>query len=320
MDEQYKQTILDQIQQIEKQIADTQVFLEDESLRVLAEQDLEQLRQQKEALAISLNPSNYGEDHDENNSEIPFEIKPNEAILEIRPAAGGAEAGLFAEDLMRMYDRFATKKKWNKKSQEIRYSSPGELKFASIHYHGKNSYLLLQHESGVHRVQRVPETESSGRLHTSTVTVAVLPVVKEHALEISPSDLEITTFRAGGAGGQNVNKVETAVRITHLPTGLVIASQEERSQQQNKARAMALLQSRLFQALQENRKEKIADLRSDQVGTGMRSEKIRTYNFPQNRITDHRINQSWHNLEVILNGDIEPILQACQEELKITNK
>lgn len=313
----YKAAIQQQIDEIDQKIQQTQALLEDPALqedagmKELAQEELTALQQQKAALEASLADPTGG-DSDEQDDALPSEINPNKAIIEIRPAAGGIEAGLFGATLLRMYQRFVQRQNWKLDMVDERYGNPGELKMAVMEVSGKGSYALFKNESGVHRVQRVPETESSGRIHTSTVTVAVLPLIKEQALEINPSDLEITTFRAGGAGGQNVNKVETAVRVIHVPTGLTVEAQEERSQQQNRMRALTLLHSRLFQMMIDQQKEHIDDLRSGQVGTGERSEKIRTYNFPQNRVTDHRINQSWHNMNAIMDGDILDILTACQ--------
>lgn len=232
------------------------------------------------------------------------------AILEIRAGTGGHEAGLFAADLLRMYTRFAQNQGW--KTKELNRSE-GELKGireVTLEIHGAQAYPLLQNESGVHRVQRIPKTEKGGRVHTSTATVAVLPQISPVEIEIAPKDLQIDTYRSGGKGGQNVNKVETAVRITHLPTGVKAACQQERSQAQNKERALQMLRSKLFMALQQQKKGDLDQLRREQVGSGERSEKIRTYNFPQNRVTDHRLKKSWHNLERILDGDLEKIASS----------
>ena len=309
----YRKQVKLQIQGIDEHIADSKVLLNDPGMKELAKHDIEFLLKQKEALEKSLQKHENNDEETSADNATGIEIKSNEAIIEIRPAAGGTEAGLFASELLRMYERYAQSHSWKVIRIELRYGSPDELKSAVINIKGPGSFNHLKSESGVHRVQRVPKTESSGRLHTSTVTIAVLPVVQEKALEINPKDLNITTLRAGGPGGQNVNKVETAVRITHIPTNITVQSQEERSQQQNRARAMQLLQSRLFQMLQAQQKNTLDDLRSDQIGTGMRSEKIRTYNFPQNRLTDHRINKSWHNLTDIMDGDLEDIVTSLQD-------
>ncbi len=238
---------------------------------------------------------------------------PNDAknvIIEIRGGAGGEEAALFANSLYRMYTMYAESKGWK---QEVLNSNPTELggyKEISFLINGEGAYSRLKYESGVHRVQRVPETESQGRIHTSTVTVAVLAEADEVELEINPADLKIDVFRASGAGGQHINKTESAVRITHLPTGVVVECQDERSQFKNKDKAMKILRSRLFEELQREQHDKIATERRTQVGTGDRSERIRTYNYPQGRLTDHRIGLTIYRLEDVLNGNLEEVLDA----------
>ncbi len=231
-------------------------------------------------------------------------------IVEIRAGAGGDEAGLFAAELFRMYARYAERRRW--KAEVLSSSSTGVGGFKEIIFGiaGQGAYSRLKYESGVHRVQRVPVTESSGRIHTSTATVAVLPEAEEVDIAIRPDELEIGTYRAGGAGGQNVNKVETAVRIKHLPTGIVVACQDERSQFQNREKAMRILRAHLLERAEREQAEAIAKQRRQQVGTAERSEKIRTYNYPQNRVTDHRIGLSLHRLEVILDGDLDQFIEA----------
>ena len=231
-------------------------------------------------------------------------------IIEIRGGAGGEEAALFANSLYRMYSMYAESKGWK---QEILNAHPTELggyKEISFSIEGEGAYSRFKYESGVHRVQRVPETESQGRIHTSTVTVAVLAEADEVELEINPTDLKIDVFRASGAGGQHINKTESAVRITHLPTGCVVECQDERSQFKNKDKAMKILRSRLYEMLLNEQNDKIASERRTQVGTGDRSERIRTYNYPQGRLTDHRINLTIYRLEEILNGNLEEVLNA----------
>lgn len=231
-------------------------------------------------------------------------------IIEIRAGAGGDEAALFAGDLLRMYARYAERRGW---TSEVLASSPtglGGFKEIALGIQGPGAYSRLKYESGVHRVQRVPATEAGGRIHTSTATVAVLPEAEEVDVVIRPDDLKIDTFRAGSAGGQNVNKVETAVRITHLPTGIVIACQDERSQHQNREKAMRILRAHLLERAMEQQRAEIAETRRRQVGTGERSEKIRTYNFPQDRVTDHRIGKTVHNLRSVLDGDLDDLIEA----------
>ncbi len=231
-------------------------------------------------------------------------------IIEIRGGAGGEESALFANSLMRMYTMYAESQGWK---WEILSANPTELggfKEVSFSIEGEGAYSRLKFESGVHRVQRVPETESAGRIHTSTVTVAVLPEVEDVEVDISPGDLQIDTYRASGAGGQHVNKTESAIRITHLPTGLVVECQDERSQHKNKDKAMKILRSRLYEQEQQKQNDAIASQRKLQVGTGDRSERIRTYNYPQGRVTDHRIGLTLYKLEQVLNGDLPELIDA----------
>lgn len=231
-------------------------------------------------------------------------------IVEIRGGAGGEEAALFAHSLFRMYSMYAESKGWKVEVLNLNETELGGIKEISFSIEGEGAYSRLKFESGVHRVQRVPETESSGRIHTSTVTVAVLPEAEEVEFEINPADLQIDTYRSGGAGGQHVNKTESAIRITHLPTGVVVECQDERSQYKNKDKAMKLLRSRLYEAKLREQNQKIASERKSQVGTGDRSERIRTYNFPQGRLTDHRIGLTLYRLEEILNGNLDELIDA----------
>ncbi|MBO4897415.1 MAG: peptide chain release factor 1 [Clostridia bacterium] len=259
----------------------------------------------------------------ENKEKIPVfeeELKilllpkdPNDdknVIVEIRGGAGGDEAALFAADLYRMYTMYAEAKRWKVEVLSSNMTDIGGIKEISFMIEGSGAYSRLKFESGVHRVQRVPETESSGRIHTSTVTVAVLPEVDDVEVEINPNDLRIDVFRAGGPGGQCVNTTDSAVRITHIPTGLVVSCQDEKSQHKNKDKGMKILRSRLYELMAQQQHDAIADERRTQVGTGDRSERIRTYNFPQGRVSDHRIGLTIHRLDAFLNGDMDEVIDA----------
>ena len=241
------------------------------------------------------------------------EARPYGVVLEVRAGAGGDEASLFAEELANAYVLYAEKQHWSVRKEHESRSSGGGYKEAVFEILHPEAYTALRYETGVHRVQRIPVTEKSGRIHTSTASVAVLPMRKKPKVEINPSDISMEFSRAGGAGGQNVNKVETAVRLVHEPTGIEVRSQAERSQLKNRERAMSILTAKLEALHEEQEAAKHASVRRDQIGSGDRSEKIRTYNFPQNRITDHRIKVSWHNIEQVMQGDLDEIITAIQE-------
>lgn len=272
----------------------------DREMKELAAEELALARERTEAVSEELKILLIPKDpNDEKN-----------VIIEIRGGAGGEEASLFAGSLFRMYSMYAEAKRWKTDILNANPTELGGFKEISFSVEGEGAYSRLKYESGVHRVQRVPETESQGRIHTSTVTVAVLPEADDVELEINPADLKTDVFRASGAGGQHINKTESAVRITHLPTGLTVECQDERSQHKNKSKAMKILCSRLLDELRREQNDKIASDRRSQVGTGSRSERIRTYNFPEGRLTDHRIGLTVYRLESILNGNIDEIIDA----------
>ena len=244
--------------------------------------------------------------------EAESEEYPNEAVLEVRAGAGGEEAALFAEQLARMYQGYAMAQGWSVRLLSESKTDLGGYKEAVFELRGKGVYEKLRFETGVHRIQRVPATEKSGRVHTSTASVAILPIRKKHTFELNPADIEMEFSRAGGAGGQNVNKVETAVRLVHKPTGLEARSQSQRSQMANREQAMSVLLAKLDVFQEEQEAAKHAATRKSQIGTADRSEKIRTYNVLQDRVTDHRIREDWHNLPKLFAGGIEPIIEALQ--------
>lgn len=272
----------------------------DEELRALIREELKTLENKLEELEKLLPLMLLPKDPNDEKS----------VILELRAGAGGEEAALFASELLRMYQRYAERKGWKFEVLDANETGLGGFKEVIARIDGKGAYSRLKFESGVHRVQRVPITESGGRIHTSTVTVAILPEVDEVEVDIRPEDLKIETMRAGGHGGQHVNKTESAVRITHIPTGIVVSCQNERSQHQNKATALKILRAKLYELAQREQMEKVQKERRSQVGSGERCEKIRTYNYPQNRVTDHRIGLTIYNLPEVLDGDLDEIIDA----------
>ena len=286
-----------------KQLQDTEDLLNDgldPEMKALAEQELETLRKR----------------HDEILHELKLSLLPRDpsnekdAIVEIRAGTGGEEAALFAADLYRMYARYAQNRGWKVEMIDTSQSERGGFKEAILEVKGKGAFGRLKYERGVHRVQRVPVTEASGRIHTSTATVAVLPEVEEVEFDIKPDDLKIEFYHSSGAGGQNVNKVATAVRIVHIPTGTTAICQDERSQLRNRTKAMAVLRARVLEAEERKKQEEMSQERRSQVGSAERAEKIRTYNFPQNRVTDHRVGLTLHKLATLLEGDLDELIDA----------
>jgi peptide chain release factor 1 len=286
------------------ELEEAEELLADPEMRELAQAEIEPLRGRLAELEAQLKLMLVPKDPNDEKS----------VIIEIRPAAGGDEAGLFAAELFRMYLRYAERRRWKTEIVENEESGIGGVSRVVFNIDAVGAYSQLKHESGVHRVQRVPATESQGRIHTSTVTVAVLPEAEEVELHIDPKELEITTFCSSSAGGQHMQKNETAIRIIHKPTGLVSTCQDERSQAQNKLKAMAVLRAKLLQQMQEQAASERAGLRKGQIGSGDRSEKIRTYHFPQQRITDHRIGRDQFNLLNFMDGDIQDMLDALTQE------
>ncbi len=287
----------------------------DKDLKELLELEIEECKAKteelNEKLKILLLPKDPNDDRN--------------VIIEIRAGAGGEEAALFGNSLFRMYSMYSENRGWKPEVLSVNETGLGGIKEISFMITGEGAYSRFKFESGVHRVQRVPETESGGRIHTSTVTVAVLPEAEEVDIDIDPTDLQIDTYRSSGAGGQHVNKTESAIRITHLPTGTVVECQDERSQHKNRDRAMKILRSRLLEAEREKQNAEIADERRSQVGTGDRSERIRTYNFPQGRVSDHRIGLTLYRIEAIMNGDLDEIIDALitadtADKLRVTEE
>ena len=285
----------------------------DGEMKNLAEKELEVLKEKKISYTIKLKVFLLPKDEDDNKN----------AIVEIRAGTGGLEASLFCADLFRMYEKVCSKKKWKLDIISISKSEAGGFKEVIFSVSGNDIYSYLKYESGVHRVQRVPTTETQGRVHTSAATVAVLPEAEEVDIQIKESDLRIDVFRSGGPGGQSVNTTDSAVRITHLPTGVVVSQQDEKSQHKNKAKALKILRSRVYEAEKRKKDQERADNRKSQIGTGDRSERIRTYNFPQGRVTDHRINLTLHKLDEFLSGEIHEemneSLRLKEQDLKLKN-
>jgi peptide chain release factor 1 len=292
------------LRQAEKAAAEAEALLSDPEMKDLAEAELHELRVNlpnlQREIRLALLPRDEADDRS--------------AILEIRPAAGGDEAALFAAELFAMYQKYAAARGWRFEVMDFSESELGGLKEGVAEITGRSVFARLKYESGVHRVQRVPATESQGRIHTSTVTVAVLPEAEEVDVQINDSDLRIDTYRASGAGGQHINKTDSAVRITHLPTGLVVAMQEERSQHKNRAKAMKVLRARMYEQQRSSLAAARGADRKAQVGTGDRSERIRTYNFPQGRVSDHRINLTLHKIDRIMGGEMDEIVDALTAE------
>jgi len=286
-----------------QQLADTREMLEqdqDEEFRVMLTEELASLQEKQESLEHQLRVLLLPKDPDDDKS----------VIMEIRAGTGGEEAALFAGDLFRMYSRYAEDKGWKTDIMDVHYTDIGGIKEIIFVVDGQGVYSQLKYESGVHRVQRIPATESGGRIHTSAATVAVLPEAEEVEVDIDPNELRVDVYCSSGPGGQSVNTTQSAVRITHIPTGLVVTCQDEKSQHKNKAKALRVLRARLKEIIEEEKNAEMAGARKSQVGTGDRSERIRTYNFPQGRVSDHRINLTLHKLDLILGGQLQEIIDS----------
>ena len=279
---------------------------EDEALRGMADEDAKRIAEEKKAIADQIGVILKGEEEEEDF--------PNELVLEIRAGAGGDEAAIFAQDLALMYQRYSDREGWQFLKISDSQSDLGGYKEAIFEIRGKDVYRKLRFETGVHRVQRVPLTEKSGRVHTSTASVAIMPIRKKVKFEINPADIEMEFTRSGGKGGQNVNKVETAVRLVHKPSGLFVRSSSQRSQNANREKAMEILMAKLQLMKEEEEAKKFTSHRKNQIGSGDRSEKIRTYNVLQDRVTDHRVRESWHNLQSIFEGKIDDIINVLEEK------
>ena len=300
--------IKDQIELMDQRIKETELLLSDAEMAPLAKAEIEELKKQKEALESAANGNTFDEQRTTNGSFSDLDTR--NVLLEVKGAAGGDEAKIFSGELLRMYQRYAELKGFRvEKLDEQTIKIIGHPAFGG-------AFEVFKFEAGVHRVQRIPETEKRGRVHTSTAVVLVLPELEDIDLHINPDDIEFEAFRAGGHGGQNVNKVSTAVRLRHKPTGIVVTCQTERHQAQNRENAMKILRAKLWEAEVEKQNKIISELKSTQVGKGMRAEKIRTYNSPQDRVTDHRIGRSYHNLPAILDGELEKILVDLKEAEK----
>ncbi len=288
-----------QLKKVAAAIGENSKLLDDKELASLAREELDELSEEKSELEGRLR-------------KLLLPKDPNlgkNVFLEIRAGAGGEEAALFAADLLRMYSRYCEDRRWKIDTITMNETGIGGIKELVVKIEGRDVYGKLRYESGVHRVQRIPSTEAGGRIHTSTATVAVLPEADEVDVEVDERELKVDTFRSSGPGGQHVNKTDSAIRITHLPTGIVVQCQDDRSQQKNRAHAMSMLRAKLYEIEESKRANEISRTRKTQVGSGDRSEKIRTYNFPQGRITDHRIGRTVHKIEAVLGGDLEPLLE-----------